>query len=377
MIELDCWFRLFTGSFKANDVKPSSLNEASIREWSRLMKVKIPPNKNTYVLIKKIFELSPAARVAMASKLTSKVAISPPALVIEIDSIITRATSFSGMAEDPAIEAKMIQELTDMTISGRWTPPPRPAPLPEELTLAVDRNLVIKVYDPTGQVVYSLSNATLMTAFHRAYPAMSLTSAGVLTIMYHFQRAYDGSNWSPDDSYKDLQRDYDSGVVGILECFSGALNNQAIIRGRPMTHGRLSLEWETLRELTGDPQFVGSWPEGVYPQLTDLFSRFPAVRLLVNPPYSEPEIARTAAELTRIFALYPRSSGKKLRVSMTLPSWSDIYDKGGPFHKIEGATIIRRAGGQGPGASIVHNKSINPEGFKVPLRYELLELYQA
>lgn len=391
MIDLDRWFRKFPARFQARDVKPSSLNKAGVQEWSKIMKIRVPNSGNTYTLIKGIFELSPVKRQELATKLSSKVAIDKKLLVTEIDSIISRATSFHGMDEDPAILERMIQELKDITISGRWSVPAKPTPLPEDLNLGVSRScngqLVVRVYDRSASEsgtlptpLYSLSNQTLMSAFHRAYPRMPMTSAGVLTIMYHFQRAYDGSNWSPDDSYRGLQDDYDSGKVGILECFSGCLNNQDTIRGRPMTHGRLSLEWETLRDLTGDSKFVGSWPEGVYPQLTRLFDQFQYVRLLVNPPYSEPEIARTAQELARIFSMYPRSSGKTLRVSMTLPAWPDIYEKGGPFHEIEGATITRTSGGKTVNGrvvpTVVHNRSFNPEGFAVPLRYELLELRQ-
>ncbi len=277
----------------------------------------------------------------------------------EIDDIISRLTSYIGWQSDTAVQLKTCQEIESLTLYGwlkhgnswlaadqqtqlpAWVEPviitglpPRPEQRDYQVTLWSNYSITISAPDLPDLSVYY---ATVVMSLKRIYPQLEWAALTELTLLYYKQRSKSGSNWSPLQSYPDLMKLTKESFV--LECFSGLLNNQEVVTAlnrapganplpiTPITNGRLCLEAERLRALTQDSHILGSWPRTAWELLQRELPRG-AVTLLVNPPYTETEIARTAKVLDEMFQWVECNHLSGLRVLMTLPNWPDIYQQG-------------------------------------------------
>ena len=373
LIEHDRWFALFAPRYdRPGILRADLLTHAGQKNWKKILGV---DNIHTRELIAQVSRAT-KSQIAQAEKIMTLQHIDGIKLLRQIDDVISRATSFINWEQHPEIEARMISEMCDLTITREWRAPSRPTPFTKPLHIKIGKapDYIIKVTSKNApDNIHTIKYTQVTTSLYRAYPNLSKQAATSLTILYRVQRSDGGSNWSPVNSYPNLMQDFDSGKIGVLECFCGPLNNQDLINGRRITHGRLALDWKMLRDLTGDRQFLGSWPADVAHQVVKLFDVFDVVRLLVNPPYSEPEIARVVRELDNIFKKYPKGCGKKIWATMTLPDWDDMYVGNGIMTQFKHAklhNLTRYNGDQ------VFNMSSRDKTFKVNLKYRGMDVVQ-
>lgn len=297
----------------------------------------------------------------------------------EVDDAISRATSYIGWEQRQDIISSLQDEIRVLLLvdpSGElWCLPRRPKEISDPVNLSIERapGTVVSAHEvlATGneRLVLQFDYPQVAQSLRKVYPDVPSKNLAVLVLICRVQRTDGGSNWSPSLSYPGLQADYDSGKVGVLESFSGMLNFQNLIFQRQVTHARLALEWKLIVTMTGDTGIVGSWPDDFIPQAHELRLGFPRVRLLVNPPYSNPEIERVVTVLNRLFLEFKEYPETKVLISMTLPDWDDLYAPGGTLSKLRGCYIasnIRHT------KDIVRNFSSSSKAFETKLKYRAL-----
>lgn len=312
-----------------------------------------------------------------------------PKIVQEVDDVISRATSYIGWENNPTILKNLAEEIRALLLVAPdgtiWRLPRQDKELQEPIGLYIESppdTLITVCQEMTHgrkKEMFQIDYPQVVESLRKVYPDLEQYRIAALTLLCRVQRTDGGSNWSPSLSYPGLEADYNSDTVGILESFCGLLNNQdlifsmrkdrTLISRKKVTHARLCLDWKLIVSLTGDTAFVGSWPDDFIFQAHALRTRFPKLRLLVNPPYSNPEIERVVRVLSQLFQEFQSYPETKVIVSITLPDWPDLYRKGGAMTKLRHCRITSNLTHT---EDTVSNFSSDSQAFRTHLRYRAL-----
>lgn len=294
----------------------------------------------------------------------------PSRLQGQVDDAISRLTSYAGWEGNTEARTRFVEEVRQLLLPGpgreSWTPPllPTVSEAPVEITRLRSGYRYCQ-----GDTQFTIRTPQVDANLRRFYPEADDQDVGVITLLLYVQRSTSGSNWSPAGSYPGLVELYEAGETGILECFCGPLNHQDIVQGQVCTHARLGLDAELLRIHTHQEKWVGTWPKGMVPEIRRLAKRYDRILLLVNPPYSETEIARMTRVL-RELADSPLARKVRLWTWTTLPDWPDIYrtaEEGRPGLLAPIMPLVRDL--EIHEESVVSNYSSHPEPWTVALRY--------
>lgn len=255
----------------------------------------------------------------------------------DYDDAISRYTSYHDWKNYDHLRVKFLDEVTGAIVK-RPVVVENSEPLTPDygkLVLNLSEWKKVSIYSSKARkVIYSYTHKNFIQQVKLIYPRLSIRNITLLSFIHWVQRSTSGSNWSPAGSYpglEDIPKE-----VGIVECFCSIMNNQDLIHGKKVTDYRLCLQYEDIRRLTGDESFVGTWPSGVDTAMNLLKDRTSFI-LLVNPPYSEPEIWRT---FQAIGDIYERYSDKDITVWMTLPDWNDLYEDQDLVNLLSPASIM-------------------------------------